>query len=124
MMYSNLLFSKTPETPKMCHPERRRSQVEGPAFAFVVAVVCSLFTLQSRHPERSGAESKDPDTLHFTQTDRTVSTENAVAFAPAVASEIGPGFSPDIHGQQKKPGFSPRDMLSSLSLNTPIETTA
>jgi hypothetical protein len=36
-----------------------------------------------------------------------------VALAVAVASEIGPGFSPDIYGQQKEPGFSPWDMLSS-----------
>jgi hypothetical protein len=49
-------------------------------------------TPKARHPERSGAKSKDPDNLHATKTDRTLSTENAVVFA--VASEIGPGFRP------------------------------
>ncbi len=42
----------------------------------------------------------------------------------AVASEIGPGFSPDIPGQQKKPRFSPRDMLSSPNHTVLIEAAA
>jgi hypothetical protein len=77
-----------------------------------------LLTPKARHPERNSlrtlqaVQSKDPDTPQLTKTDRTISTENAVAFAVAVASGIGPGFSPDIPGKQNKPGFSPRDMLS------------
>ncbi len=82
-----------------------------------------LPTPKPRHPERSSlrtwqaAQSKDPDTLHLNKIARTLSTENAFAlafaFAVALASEIGPGFSPDIPGPVTKPGFSPRDMLSS-----------
>ncbi len=37
----------------------------------------------------------------------------ADAFALALASEIGPGFIPDIHRTPKNRGFSPWGMLSS-----------
>jgi hypothetical protein len=65
---------------------------------FAVAVARSLLlTNHSCHSERS----EEPPYFAF-----------AFVVAFAVASEIGPGFSPDIHTQQKKPGFSPWDMLS------------
>jgi hypothetical protein len=91
-----------------------------------------LPTPKIRHPERSSlrtlqaAQSKDPDTPHLTKTDRTISPENVYAFAVAVAfaSEIGPGFSPDIPVSTTKPGFSPRDMLSSPSHDSINEATA
>jgi hypothetical protein len=85
-----------------------------------------LLTRKSRHPERSAAKSKDPDTPHLTKTARPISTRNTVVFAVAVAvaSEIGPGFSPDIPGQEMKPGFSLRDMNSSPSHNSTNKATA
>jgi hypothetical protein len=88
-------------------------------------------TPKTRHPERSSlrtlqaVQSKDSDTPHITKTARTISTRNAVVvFALAVASEIGPGFSPDIPGPTTKPGFSPWGMLSSPYLNHLSEATA
>jgi hypothetical protein len=48
------------------------------------------------------AQSKDPDTLYRASTAQTFSpTHHALAFAVAPASEIGPGFSPDIQHHQK-----------------------
>jgi hypothetical protein len=53
--------------------------------AFAVAVACSLqLTQTTRHPERSEAQSKDPDTSCLAQTDQTISTNNAFAFVVAV----------------------------------------
>jgi hypothetical protein len=46
---------------------------------------------------------------------RSEEKESASSFAFAVASEIGPGFSPDINRPQKNRGFSPWNMLSSPS---------
>ena len=50
----------------------------------------------------------------LTVTGGNVSRQSPRVIAFAFASEIGPGFSPDIPGPQKHPGFSPWDMLSSL----------
>ena len=81
---------------------------------------------KSRHPERSAAESKDPDATRPTDTDRTFSTNNAVALAVAfalavaLASEIGPGLEPGLYRTTNKLGFSPRGyaLLSRALLDT------
>jgi hypothetical protein len=57
--------------------------------AFAVAVACSLQLAQTaRHPERSAAQSKDPDASRLAQTDQTISTNNAFAVVVAVVSVV------------------------------------
>jgi hypothetical protein len=53
--------------------------------AFAVAVACSFHLIHTaRHPERSAAQSKDPDISCLAPTDQTISTNNALAFVVAV----------------------------------------
>jgi hypothetical protein len=80
-------------------------------------------TPKARHPERSSlrtlqaAQSKDPDTLHLTKTDQTLSPRSAVtlAVAVAVASRYPKASALGLSGQQNERGFSPWGMLSSPS---------
>ena len=62
---------------------------------------------KTRHPERSAAESKDPDALHITKIARTISGENALAFAFALASRYPKASALGLIGPTTKSGFSP-----------------
>jgi MFS family permease len=64
-----------------------------PHFAFAVAVAVACFPQtnpQTRHPERSAAESKDPDIFGTATTVRTISTDSIIAFALARSPQTDP----------------------------------
>ena len=80
--------------PQKCHPQRRRSRVEEPAVAVVVVLAVAVVVAVAVVLAVVVA----------------VAVVLAVVVAVVLASEIGPGFSPDIPNQNEAglqpPGYA------------------